>query len=123
MCSRIFGHCLFCQTEKHSSKGCVKVNFRKGSCCMTCGFPQILFGERIHGDIGTGECEKGLRDLMKGVCWGVYRDVKLKEKYLKDDGSEIVEEEKYKEWIIRMDTSGEMINGCRFMLNIWRDRK
>jgi len=71
----------------------------------------------------TRECEEGLRDLMKGVCWKVYRDSGLREIYLKGVEGETRKEEDYKKWIIRLDTSGEMVNGCRLMLNIWKDRR
>ena len=90
---------------------------------MTCGLPQRLFGEQIHGNVLTGECEPGLRDLMKGVCWRIFWKSALKEKYLLGMEGDIGSEEDYKKWIQRLDTSGEMINGCRLMLNIWRDRK
>jgi hypothetical protein len=115
------GLCLLCQGKGHGLRDCRRVDFRKGSCCVSCGFPQTAFKERIHGNKMTGECESGLRDLMKGACWGVFRDVKLKEKYLSGIGAEVDSEEGYKKWLVKLDTSGEMINGCRLMLDIWRD--
>jgi len=102
---------------------CKKEKVKKGICCTSCGLPQRLFGEEIHGDVLTGECKDGLRDLMKGICWRVYRVRELKDKYLGGVGDEIRNEEDYKKWLNRLDTSGEMINGCRLMLNIWRERK
>ena len=119
----MFGLCLLCQGSDHQRPGCTRVDFRRGDCCMTCGFPQRLFGERIHGNAETGECEDGLKDLMKGACWKVYRDEKLREQYLKEVESEIKNEMDYKKWIVGLDTSGEMVNGCRLVLNIWRDMK
>jgi len=77
----------------------------------------------MHGDVLTGECNEGLRDLMKGICWKVYRDVKFRERYLKDVENEIRTEEEYKKWLMVLDTSGEMVNGCRLTLNIWKDRR
>ena len=118
------GLCVHCQ-GKHMGRTCKWARIREGSCCKTCGFPQRLFGERIHGDIGTGECEKGLKDLIKGVCWGIFRRSEMKEmkkKYLETVGMNMEDEERYKEWLNDLDRSGEMLNGCRLLLNIWRDR-
>src|SRR5579862_7934122 len=68
----MFGKCLYCQSKEHQGRDCKKIVFRKGSCCVSCGFPQKAFGESIHEDVRTGECEEGMRDIMKGICWGVY---------------------------------------------------
>jgi len=112
--------CLRCQSGKHGMNDCMKVNYRKGSCCTSCGFPQQLFSENIHGNVETGECEKGLRDLIKRGCWRVFRDDKLREKYLENSGIEMETEEDYMKWLVRLYESGDMINGCRLMLMIWR---
>jgi len=80
-----------------------------------------MVGEVIHGDSGTGACEDGMSYLMLGICWKVYRNEDLRRKYLKDEMKEIESEEKFGEWMIRNDQSGEMLNGCRLMLNVWRD--
>ena len=53
---------------------------------MNCGLPQRAFGDEIHGNVESGKCEDGLRDLMKGICWKVFRDDELNRKYLKEDG-------------------------------------
>jgi len=89
---------------------------------VSCGFPQILFGEHIHGNVESGECSGGLKDLIKGVCWRVFRVKELREKFLEGKGVPS-EEDGYKKWISQLDTSGEMINGCRLMLNVWRERQ
>ena len=115
--------CLQCQGSGHRMNECRRVDYRKGNCCLTCGFPQKCFDEVIHGDIRTGECEEGLMDLIKGVCWRIFRDGKLNSKYLEGLGDEVGDKEKYRLWLARMDTSGEMTNGCRLMLNIWRERQ
>src|SRR2546421_12388375 len=73
-CRNMFGKCLYCQSKGHQGRECKKIVFRKGSCCVSCGFPQKAFGEVIHGDVRTGECEEGIRDIMKGICWGIYRE-------------------------------------------------
>jgi hypothetical protein len=82
----------------------------------------MLFGEHIHGNVLSVECEVGFRDVMKGVCWRVFRLEELKEKYLLRKGVRC-DEDGYKRWIIGLDTSGEMTNGCRLVLDVWRDRR
>jgi len=86
---------------------------------MTCGLPQMAFNEIIHGNIQTGECEEGLRDIVKGICWGIFRDEHLREKYLTAIFD--VDEKDFKEWMKEMDESMEMTNGVRLMLTVWRD--
>ena len=115
----MINRCLLCQSKEHDLRRCRRVDFKRGSCCMTCGLPQKAFGERIHGDMDTGECEEGLRDMVKGICWGIFRDEALRERYLMDifKGSE----GEFKEWLAGMDESMEMTNGVRLMLGVWRD--
>ena len=86
---------------------------------MTCGLPQMAFKEIIHGNIQTGECEEGLKDIVKGICWGIFRDEHLREKYLTAIFG--VDEKEFKEWMKEMDESMEIINGVRLMLTVWRD--
>ena len=119
----MIGLCLLCQSQEHVLKNCERLNIKKGVCCMNCWLPQRAFGEEIHGNIETGECENGLKDLMKGICWRVFREDELNGKYLEEEGVLIGDEEDFKRWIIERDMSGEMINGCRLMLNVWRDRR
>jgi hypothetical protein len=99
---------------------CQKVIIKRGACCMSCGLPQKAFGEHIHGNVYSGECEYGLRDIMKGICWKIFREDGLREKYIPEFGKG--EEDRFKGWLFEMDISGEMINGCRMMLNVWRER-
>jgi hypothetical protein len=95
------------------------VDFRYGSCCVTCGLPQMAFGENIHGNIETGECEEGLKDLVKGCCWGIFRDQGLREKYLVNVFNG--DERRFKDWMKEMDESREMTNGVSLMLMVWRE--
>lgn len=88
---------------------------------MSCGFPQKAFHEVIHGDVTTGECDVGLKDAMKGACWRIWRDKELRSKYLKDYEREIGTEEQFREWIARLDETGEFVNGCRLMLIAYKD--
>jgi len=119
----MFGKCLYCQSIKHQGKDCKKIVFRKGSCCVSCGFPQVAFGESIHGDVRTGECEQGMRDLMKGICWGLYREKRNERDVFNKLGiDEDISEEEFKKWISEMDISGEMNNGCRMILEVWKSR-
>ena len=87
---------------------------------MTCGLPQMAFNEIIHGNIQTGECEEGLKDMVKGICWGIFRDEHLREKYLTAIFG-VLDEKEFKEWMKEMDESMEIINGVRLMLTVWRD--
>jgi hypothetical protein len=119
----MIGLCLFCQSCDHVMKECKKTIFKKGICCFHCGLPQRAYGEFIHGDVMTGSCWEGLRDLVKGVCWYVFRDIDYREKYLRDLGVEERRMEGFKRWIGELADDGEIINGVKLMLNIWRDRR
>jgi len=99
---------------------CSKPIFKKGSCCVSCGFPQMAFKEAVHGDVKTGECEAGLQDAMKGAVWRVWRDPELRLKYLKGYERETRTEEEFKAWLTRLDETGEFVNGCRLMLEVYK---
>jgi hypothetical protein len=99
----------------------LKVMFKKGRCCLSCGFGQKAFKEVIDGDVVTGEYESGLKDGMKGGCWRIWRSAELGEKYLFDCLDECRSLEQFKVWLGRMDLSREMINGCRVMLRVYVD--
>lgn len=88
---------------------------------MSCGFPQRAFGEEIHGDGKSGECIEGIRDIMKGICWSIYRDESLKRKWFEKLGLNEMNEKEFKKWMTRIDGSGEMVNGCRMCLEVWRE--
>jgi hypothetical protein len=104
-------------------KNCKKILLRKGSCCFKCGLPQRAYGEFIHGDNEIGECEEGLRDLMKGICWFVFRDFELREKYLSGLSSDEMNIEGFRRWLGRLEEDCEVVNGVRLMLRVWRDRR
>lgn len=94
--------------------------YKKGFSCYTCGLPQRLYGEHIHGNVATGNCDLDLYHHLKIVCWIVYWRENLREKYL---GGDIGGPDDFREWIGDRDEVEEMINGCRLMLNVWRDRE
>jgi len=75
-------HCLFCQREDHRARECEKAKFKRGSCCYTCGLPQEAYRKDIHGDVRTGECEIGLRDVIRGWCWALYGSEKCLQSWL-----------------------------------------
>jgi len=116
------GLCFKCQGN-HRRESCEVVLYKDGTCCFSCGLPQRVYGEVIHGNRETGGCEDGLYHLMRGVCWRVYRTPELKRKYLMSVWREVESEMKFKEWLTRSDGSGEILNGCRLMFNVWKERQ
>ena len=77
-CPHMAGVCLRCFREGHNTTRCVDlrepIRFKKG-CCWTCGFPQYLFGEKVHGDPKVGRCDRGgLKDKLSGIGWMCWRD-------------------------------------------------
>jgi superfamily II DNA or RNA helicase len=83
-CPYMFGFCLRCFGKGHNTMRCVEfrepVKFKKG-CCWKCGFPQYLFGERVHGDNALGTCDReGLRDKLMGIGWMCWRDTVWQER-------------------------------------------
>ena len=115
--------CLGCQSTAHAFAECQRrLDFRAGHCCYTCGLPQKLYEEVIHGVVETGECQNGLIDLMKGICWRVFRVRELREKYLRRIGGLRWTEVEFRSWLQSLDLRGEMLNGTRLMLNVWRDK-
>lgn len=114
------GLCLHCQSGKHVGRECEKVRFKRGSCCYTCGLPQRAYGKDIHGNVRTGECEEGLRDIVRGGCWAVYRSEKWLRMWLGMEGLEWMDEGEFKRWIGEVEESGEMVNGAQLMMEVWR---
>lgn len=116
------GLCLFCQSKEHSGRDCEKSRFKRGSCCFKCGLPQRAYGKDIHGDVRTGECEEGLRDIVGGGCWVLYGGESWLRRWFEGRGLEWKREDEYREWISSTEEEGEMINGVRVILEAWRDK-
>ena len=117
------GLCLHCQSGKHVGRECEKVRFKRGSCCYTCGLPQRAYGKDIHGNVRTGECEEGLRDIVRGGCWGCILGVR--NGYVCGgewrDWMDGMKESLKMDW--RVEESGEMVNGAQLMMEVWRGLK
>jgi hypothetical protein len=112
--------CLFCQSKDHAGRDCVKMLFKKG-CCYTCGFPHKAYGKDIHGDVRTAECENGLRDILKGGCWWLYRSERWLQSWFERCGMDWKEEVDFKHWIETKEEEGEILNGVRVILEAWRE--
>src|SRR5271169_5943847 len=120
----MIGKCLFCQSREHSARHCRKGTYRGAKCCFTCGLPQKAYGKVIHGTVTTGECEAGLRDVVRGGCWTLYRDEKDKKwlrQWFERRGCEWKNEIQFREWTLEMEEEGEITNGVRILLEAWRD--
>ena len=77
-CPYMAGLCLRCFCAGHGAVRCPEfresLRFKEG-CCWTCGFPQYLFGQLVHGDNRMGACDKvGLQDKLAGIAWMCWRD-------------------------------------------------
>lgn len=59
----------------------------------------------------TGECEEGLRDLVKGVCWYVFRDVELREKYMNELLLLELGVVGFRKWMGKLLGDYELVNG------------
>jgi len=118
----MYEHCLFCQSEEHAARDCQKVNFERGSCCYTCGLPQKAYGKDIHGKVMTGECEEGLRYVVRGGCWALYRSERWLKVWFESRGYEWKNESQFEHWFGKLEEEGEMINGVRVILEAWRDK-
>ena len=86
-CPYMAGLCLRCFCRGHGAARCPEfrepLHFKDG-CCWTCGFPQNLFGEQVHGDHRMGRCDKvGLQDKVAGIAWMCWRDTVWQERVKK----------------------------------------
>jgi len=118
----MIGLCLHCQSREHVGRDCKKIKFMRASCCFKCGFPQKAYGEDIHGNVRTGECEIGLRDIISGGCWVIYREEKWLKNYFLNKKILWKNEEEYLDWLGRLEFGGEMVNGVRIILECWREK-
>jgi hypothetical protein len=86
--------------------------------------PQKAYGKDIHGNVRTGECSdgQGLRDIVRGGCWALYRSETWSRGWLLKEGWEWMSEEEYREWIGEMEFEGEITHGVRMILSAWRDK-
>jgi len=116
----LYGKCLYCQSPDHPARSCTKLEFKKG-CCYKCGFPHKAWGLEIHGDMRTAACENGLRDLVKGGCWRLYRDETWLRVWMQKQGMRWKDEGEFKAWIQGMEVEGEILNGVRLILEAWRE--
>jgi hypothetical protein len=121
-CKYMVRRCLFRQSEQHSARDCIKERFQRGSCCWTCGLPQKAYGKEIHGDVRTGECKAGLRDVVRGGCWSLYRSERWLRRWFESRRLEWKGEEEFRDWIAELEEEGEVINGVRIILEAWRDK-
>jgi hypothetical protein len=120
----MFKLCLYCQSREHAGRDCKKTQFKKGSCCWTCGLPQKAYGKDIHGNVRTGECSDvvGLRDIVRGGCWALYRREIWLRMWLNGKNIQWMSEERFREWIGLMEFEGEITNGVRTILCAWRNK-
>ena len=114
------GLCKGCLSPEHRQCATVRFNQAKGSCCYTCGLPQRLYGEYIHGDMDTGACIGGLYYVTRCICWYIYRDDELNWEYIEEN---ITTEDEFREWLRKPDDTREMLNASRLTLSIWKARQ
>ena len=117
-CGIMPGKCLRCQAKDHSVKKCVKVTYRGGNCCWTCGLPQRLGSSYVHGDMSIGACEEGWEDKMFPLCYYLWRKSGWKEGLEAHFRGEWTEEE-FRGWICSIDRG--ISNGVRVMLWAWNE--
>jgi hypothetical protein len=64
----------------------------------------------------------GLRDIVRGGCWGLYRSERWLREWLNGQNIEWMSEEEFREWIGVMEFEGEITHGVRLILCAWRDK-
>lgn len=116
-CPSLTKMCSRCLGSGHRAREC-KVSIKYICGCSTCGFPQNLYGEYMHGDAGTGECN--MIDVRHVIFSGTICLFKLnhwKRSILQEkfgfSGNETKEE--LMEWITR-SSDGEICNGLLAMV-------
>ena len=64
-CPDLIGMCNRCLSWDHKAGDCRSKEIKYICGCLTCGFPQNLYGEYMHGDAGTERFRRGFV-LVKG---------------------------------------------------------
>jgi superfamily II DNA helicase RecQ len=116
-CPGLEGMCSRCLGWGHVARDCDQsIKYICG--CRTCGFPQNLYGEYMHGDAGTGECN--MIDVRHVILTGTICLFKLshwRRRILvsKFGLSEMISKEELI-WWISMSSDGEICNGLLAMI-------
>jgi superfamily II DNA or RNA helicase len=122
-CRYVFGHCLRCLDRKHSLRECgPKVKYPKNVVCFTCGFPNKLGGEHVHGEISTGSCEPGLEDKVVPICWSAWHDRDSRKRLEREFEREWESADEYRVWL-GLVTSKGVTNAVRVLLWAWSERE
>lgn len=116
------GLCLHCQRRGHRVIDCQKEDFIHGTCCFWCGLPCRAYGEEIHGVMATAECEEGLRDIIVGSYWHLYRNEGWISLWFSESGLGWMSEDEFKEWVVRKEGEFDIVNGVRLVIAAWRDK-
>jgi len=66
------------------------------------------------------EYKAGPQDGMKEAVWRVWRDPEVRLKCLKGHERETETEERFEAWLTRLDEAREFVNGCRLMLDVYK---
>ena len=109
--------CTRCLTSDHRVRDCdIGIKYICG--CHTCGFPQNLYGEYMHGDAGTGECDmQDARHVIFSGAICLFKLGHLRRSILQEKfgftGLETKEE--FIKWITESE-DGEICNGLKAMV-------
>jgi hypothetical protein len=68
----------------------------------------------------TAACEDGLRDIVKGGLWYLYRSGTWLREWFESRGQGWMDEAKFKSWAETKEEEGEIVNGVRVVLEAWR---
>jgi hypothetical protein len=136
------GKCVACFTKDNRKMGldlnecpglknvctrCLGSDHRVGTCnieikyicgCHTCGFPQNLYGEYMHGDAGTGECDmKDARHVIFSGTICLFKLGRLRRSILQEKFgfSDLETREELIKWITESE-NGEICNGLKAMV-------
>jgi superfamily II DNA or RNA helicase len=114
--------CLYCYRTGHQSTNCPTFSsgpvFGQG-CCHMCGFPQNLFGERIHGFPDIGGCNReGLRDKLASLSWMCWRQKDWKPRFQERFGLQNYSDKNFMAWLGAASDNG-VINAVTFCLTFY----